>query len=396
MSPRLLGSRPLRLRLRRIRMLPAVSVLLLAAGALPALGARAASAGTCASWSGVQPPNAGTVRNALAGVAVLSPCNAWAVGLSSNGPKDMSSLIEHWNGSSWTVTPSAVPGSVSSGLFGVHAISAADIWAVGGYSDGAAGRTLILHWNGTAWKQVPSPSPAGFPGLNAVDAVSARDVWAVGDYSTPAGNRTLIEHWNGRAWRQVASPTPGKSVALTGVAAVSGSNAWAVGDFLGPHGDQTLILHWNGRAWKRAGSPNPGLANDLSAVDATSASNAWAVGSTDNGAVRQTLILHWNGRGWARVPSPNSGGPTDFNELLGVAALSAGTAWAVGTRITSNGDFTVVLAWNGKTWQRQPSPTPGRADAQLLGVGATSATNVWAVGFYFDILPSQALALHCC
>jgi hypothetical protein len=379
------------------RVLPAVVLMLLAATALPAFGARTSSAATCPSWSGVQPPNPGTVRNELIGVAVLSPCDAWAVGRSGNAAKDEHSLIEHWNGSSWTVRPSPVPGSIKSRLLGVHAISAADIWAVGSYSDGSRAGMLTLHWNGSAWKQVPSPAPVSFPELNAVGAASATDVWAVGDYNTPAGARTLIMRWNGRAWRRVASPAPGMTSVVTGIAAVSASNAWAVGNFTGTGGEQTLILHWNGRTWQRQPSPSPGLANALFAVGATSASNAWAVGSAHNGTTDKTLILHWNGRHWARVPSPSAGGPTVFNELLGVAALSAGTAWAVGDYNTPDGVFTLVLTWNGKTWQRQPSPTPGgKSDAQLLSVAASSPTNVWAVGNFEDVLPWQALALHCC
>jgi hypothetical protein len=59
-----------------------------------------ASASTCVSWTGVQPPNPGTSFNELAGVAVLSSCNAWAVGDYFTGPTRQT-LIEHWNGSSW-------------------------------------------------------------------------------------------------------------------------------------------------------------------------------------------------------------------------------------------------------------------------------------------------------
>jgi hypothetical protein len=396
MSPRLPGRRAPRP--RRVRVALAVAPVLLVAGAVPALGARAASAATCVGWSGVQPPNPGTVRNELMGVAVLSPCNAWTVGRSGNAAKDEHSLIEHWNGSSWTVTPSPVPGSFKSRLLGVHAISAADIWAAGSYSDGpqVAG-TLTLHWNGRAWKQVPSPTALSSPELNAVGAASARDVWAVGDYNPPAGARTLIMHWNGRAWRRLPSPSPGLTATLTGVAAVSASNAWAVGNFIGTGGEQTFILHWNGRTWQRQPSPNPGLANVLFAVAATSASNAWAVGSANNGTTDKTLILHWNGHHWAQVPSPNAGGPTVFNQLSGVAALSAVAAWAVGDYNTPDGVFTLVLAWNGRTWQRQPSPTLGsKSDAQLVGVDASSPTDVWAVGNFDDVLPWQALALHCC
>ena len=60
---------------------------------------------------------------------------------------------------------------------------------------------------------------------------------------------------------------------------------------------------------------------------AASASSAWAVGSTGNrlGSV-QTLNLRWNGTVWRKVASPNPGG----SPLAGVAAVSAGSAWAVG------------------------------------------------------------------
>ena len=50
-------------------------------------------------------------------------------------------------------------------------------------------------------------------------------------------------------------------------------------------------------------SPNPSAGSVLDGVAATSAGNAWAVGSTPSLA-GSTLILHWNGKAWTRVPSP--------------------------------------------------------------------------------------------
>jgi DNA-binding CsgD family transcriptional regulator len=60
--------------------------------------------------------------------------------------------------------------------------------------------------------------------------------------------------------------------------------------------------------------------------------NGWAVGDASDGSKDQALVLHWNGRKWARVASP---GPGAQNTLLGVAAASAGDAWAVGSFRTS-------------------------------------------------------------
>lgn len=49
--------------------------------------------------------------------------------------------------------------------------------------------TLILHWNGSAWSVVPSPNPGGLNAgeasvLYGVVALSAHDVQAVGYYQT--------------------------------------------------------------------------------------------------------------------------------------------------------------------------------------------------------------------
>ena len=59
----------------------------------------------------------------------------------------------------------------------------------------------------------------------------------------------------------------------------------------------------------------------------------------------QTLVIHWNGKSWQQVesPSPSSGG-----FLYDVAVASAHTAWAVGY----TGDVTsLILRWNGTSWK---------------------------------------------
>jgi hypothetical protein len=369
---------------------------LMLAGALIAAAPGGASASTCVGWTGVQPPNPGSSRNFLTGVAVLSRCNAWAVG-DYNGTTFEQTLIEHWNGSAWKQVPSPNPGS-GSVLTGVAATSASNAWAVGNYGNGTGGsQTLIAHWNGTTWKQVPSPNPAGTAGFNiltGVAATSASNAWAVG---TTAG-QTLIAHWNGTAWKQVPSPNPDIDSRLTGVAATSASNAWAVGRYNNgdPSADKTLIAHWNGTAWKQVPSPNPSVGvNILTGVAATSASNAWAVGYGSIAMSDQTLIAHWNGTAWKQVPSPNPGGPDNDNDLNGVVATSAGNAWVVGGYTSALGLSTLTAHWNGTAWKQVPSPNLG-IDNDLIGVAASSATDIWAVGHYVHGTVFRTLALHCC
>ncbi len=62
---------------------------------------------------------------------------------------------------SWTSTLPPSPGAGDNQFFGVTALSACNVWAVGAYRATATGPLLSLaeHWNGTAWKVVPTPRP---------------------------------------------------------------------------------------------------------------------------------------------------------------------------------------------------------------------------------------------
>lgn len=381
------------------RLARALAVTLMLAGVVTGTIPVAASAATCQSWSGLQPPSPGANGNELSGVAVLSPCNAWTVGSLQNSSGQQQTLVEHWNGATWTVVPSPDPGSVDDSLSGVRAVSASDIWAVGADDNPGIEQTLIVHWDGHNWAKVTSPDPGANNNLADVRAVSANNAWAVGSYVGGGMERSLIVHWDGTIWTQVTSPSPGQGGGLDGVAATSASNAWAVGESFDTSGfSHTFILHWNGTTWSQVASPSPGQSSRLNAVAATSGSNAWAAGSSfDSSGISHTLILHWNGHAWSKVASPNPGGASGFDFLNGVTATSASNAWAAGSYGTAPGapENVLLLQWNGSTWQAVPGPTLGTTN-RLFGVAASSSSNVWAVGEFSNGGALQNLALHCC
>ena len=59
---------------------------------------------------------------------------------------------EFWNGSGWhVVTPEWPKGSAGAALVGVTCVNARDCWSVGSKFNGAEGTSLIEHWNGTNW-----------------------------------------------------------------------------------------------------------------------------------------------------------------------------------------------------------------------------------------------------
>jgi hypothetical protein len=378
-----------------------LATVLLAAGALVGIGPGTASASTCVSWTGSGPANPSAAGDSLTGVAVLTPCDVWAVGYQQAGVASQT-LAEHWNGQAWTTASSSNPGGSSNDTtFAAVAIkSPTDAWAVGSYQNGSADQTLIELLSNGNWEQVTSSNPGGSSHTNVLNDVaitSAKAAWAVGQYSTGSEFRTLIERLHGGTWAQVPSPNRGTSDSdLLGVTATSDTNAWAVGYYV--NGDdlfQTLVEHWNGTAWKRMPSPDPrgshGSAS-LFGVAASSATNAWAVGDYFKNGIEQALIMHWNGSKWKLAAAPRLDKPSVPGALSSVTIVSATNVWAVGT---VNGKLTFAAHWNGSVWTKVPSPDPG-SYSDFSAVAASSASDVWAVGTYASKGPDLTLAVHCC
>ena len=323
----------------------------------------------------------------------VSSGKAWAVGPAP--------VAQSWNGKTWAESNWGVNLRTEYSLpswYDVAAVSARSAWAVGYFpavDDGYS--SLTARWSNGTWSRVPSPNPGGQgTALNGVAATSAGNAWAVGTaYGKATGSATgseaIILHWNGKSWARVSIPHPGDEQ-LTGVTATSASNAWAVGGYqdIAAGTGGILILHWNGKSWTQVPSPAgiPAVSPEAGGITATSASNAWIVGTAFVGSAgvtsTRTVILHWNGKSWTRVPSPTPGttGHGLGSGLSSVAATSAGNAWAVGTTDYGFGvEKTLILHWNGKSWTQVPSPNPGGAgDDQLYGVAISSADSSWAVG----------------
>lgn len=219
-----------------------------------------ASPALAAGWTVVLAPPNGQNAN-LRGVSAPSDTSAWAVGNSggaANTGLGSHALIDHWNGSAWSVVPMPlVSGSdtlLAYEFSSVDAISPTNVWAVGGSGDhvigigGSPSNTLIEHYNGTAWSIVPSPSPGTNNALTGVTESAPNNLWAVG-YGTPAGAasaQTLTLNWNGTAWATVTSPNQGSPSVLTSVSTAPGDAiVWAAG-YSGTTGSFNPLILQNG------------------------------------------------------------------------------------------------------------------------------------------------------
>ena len=396
-------SRPARVLLRGLALPLALGGVLggLAIGLGPAAVASAAACQVKGSPQPVSPVS----DSQLAGVAMITSCDAWGVG-TQRVSGDGSMLFEHFDGTAWKVV--SAPAQVTSGgaLASASAVSTSNVYAAGSTFVNSVPAPVIVHWNGTAWATETLPSSLdGQEGqLLRITAVSANDVWAVGETNVTAGSPVhvpLILHWNGAAWISTLVPqvgSPGHDVVLDGVSGSSGRDAWVVGNRIGtPQGTVPFILHWNGVRWTQArfrASPD----SELASVSATGPNNAWAVGAIQvSDTSDQALILHWNGRFWRPVRGLGSvGTPGSVTSLTGVAASSPSSAFAVGVTGTVISPQTLVLRWNGNRWTPLSTDNPGFSNV-LGGVDTTSPHDAWAVGTAGgEVDGNQAFAVHCC
>lgn len=367
------------------------------------------------SWQEVNSPNvtgATLVSNQLLGIAAVSEGDVWAVGWAQDpdGPSyTKRTLIQHFNGALWSIVPSPNrQNDVSSQLYSVSAASANDVWAVGSsHNGGAPTRTLIQHWDGSQWSVIPSPSPDGqLNELYGVAALSNNDVWAVGyrggtKSETPL--ETLILHWGGTSWRQVTSPNiAGGANQLSGIVAISTNDIWAVGSA----GGAPLAMHWDGNLWSVVPvRVRSGLSTErFTAVSGTAANDVWVVGQGKGIFTNQTFatIRHWNGTHWtervcyaASASNPpddyEGGGPDAY--FTGVAAVASNDVWAVGAL----GSGPMILHWDGRAWTRVTHPRVFPNAAVLRGVAPLRGGRAWSVGLEIEfdssgsVTPERAL-----
>jgi len=378
-----------------MRLFPRTPMILLAlaplalAGAVagPAAGATADPA--CSGWNGAQPVNSGG-STTLDGIAVVSPCDVWAVGsgFPVSGSPPRQTVIEHWTGSAWATVPS--PDPTSTVLQAISATSASDIWAVGDNPAGA----LILHYDGTGWTQTPTP-PAGNDGtLWDVDGRTASDAWAAGWTGDNTTRHALMLRWDGTNWNPSVLPpaVTGDSSEILSVSADSATDAWALASTPG----FTTLLHWDGSQWQTSSVSN---ANGfvVRSVVALSPGDAWAVGDDESTGHQLTMTEHWDGTRWNPVPSPSPGGSSQANDLADVAATSGNDVWVAGSSFIGLTQNPFVLHWNGNSWTAVTLPVTGvlATDDVPESISAAAGGQAWVSGFagFLEHQPLTPLAV---
>ena len=352
-------------------------MLLVGAGLVVAASAEPAAA---ADWS-VQPvplpPR--PANTSLSGVSCTSTSDCVAVGVANVISTDnYIPLIEHWNGTKWSIERSPVPPLSDGGgaLRDVSCASSNACVAVGSF--GPTYAPLAERWNGSSWALQRPPAPVDAYEFDGVSCVSSTECVAVG-----SGDEPIAERWDGQRWSVQVTHLPETQATvggLLGVSCPSHATCAAVGandiglcsdpyEYGSGYSDYyvPVLGLWASGHWSLRQRPNIACSmtgqveggNGLDAVSCTSPTACTAVGSQ---------VYRWNGSRWSVQPTPGS------NRLAGVSCTSNNACTAVGSALHT---------WNGDGWSVLPIPSPARAtDVTLSGVSCVSPDSCVAVGSY--------------
>ena len=117
-----------------------------------------------------------------------------------------------WNGTSWTLRTVPKPASsIRTVLLDVSCSSASACASVGIYRDsGGLQTSLVQRWNGTSWSHQSSPNPESSTNtvFQGISCVASSPCVGVGDWNNGKSWQPMAQEWNGSAWALDTTPNP--------------------------------------------------------------------------------------------------------------------------------------------------------------------------------------------
>jgi hypothetical protein len=252
-------------------------------------------------WSVVPSPSPGSDQNILYGVAAISESDVWAVGGEQDSNGLWHTLAEHWDGSVWSVVPAVDAGSSGNLLYAVRAIASNDVYAVGQQAGaGFPNEALIEHWNGTAWSVVSSPADVSTSALPLGITATGTSLTLVGEQETDTAPYTnYVAAGTSRSLSIQSTPNAGTGENdLFATAAAADGSIWAVGwdiDTTSGNHDPLILQGVNG-VWALSSNPVLGTGYDsgFAGVGAIPGGGVWAVGVTGTSKSNYSTLIEWH------------------------------------------------------------------------------------------------------
>jgi tripartite motif-containing protein 71 len=297
-----------------------------------------------ATWQIEESKNpAGALESKLEGISCVVATDCTAVGFYKTGAEAMATLAEHWNGTAWSIVTSPNPaGAARAYLYDISCVASNSCSAVGKSapkvseeSEGKKPAALIEHWNGSLWT-ISTPVTA-LQQLRRISCASTTSCVAVSGLET-----FMVERWNGTTWSQqtAAAPSVGSATTFVDVSCPLESACTMVGHITINGHAASLIEQWNGTSWTTRSSPEPvGIvegvtASRLEAVSCNTAESCTAVGSTTSPNETQPLVEASAGTEWSLEPAAIPSG-TVTAALTTVSCTGGFDCTSAGSHVTS-------------------------------------------------------------
>jgi hypothetical protein len=252
-------------------------------------------------WSVVPSPSPGALQNILHGVAAITDTDVWAVGGEQDSNGFWHTLTEHWNGSAWSIVNAIDAGQSGNQLYAVKALASNNVYAVGQQAGaGFPNQALIEHWDGTAWSVVSSPADVSASALPLGVTANGTLLTLVGEQETDNAFYTnYVAAGTSRSLSIQSTPnisaTENDPFAVT--TAADGST-WAVGWYIDPtsgNHDPLALQGVNG-VWSIVPTPVLGSGYDsgFAAITAVPGGGLWAVGVTGTSKSNYSTLIEYH------------------------------------------------------------------------------------------------------
>jgi hypothetical protein len=293
------------------------------------------------TWSTVAAPSAGaSVSNYLDSVSCTGPTFCAAVGIFYPAGLEQP-FGEMWDGTAWSIVPMPTPSAGKNVSLSAVSCASRTFCIAAGEGTGGDG-SLLEQWNGSSWSIVSDDDvPGTLIEYSGVDCPSTSSCMAVGDNFSGA-QVPYAERWNGTSWAATAPITPTGSLQslFESVSCTSPSFCMVVGYLHATATNGSLVESWNGTAWALQSVPAPAASLGIPfphAVDCFGPTSCVVVGQVGMGfGSGSSMALTWDGTAWALGTTQNPGtssGPEDA--LDGVSCVPNAVCVAAGVEGTA-------------------------------------------------------------
>jgi hypothetical protein len=338
------------------------------------------------TWTLQSTPNSsGSIASVFQEVSCATETSCTAAGSSVSGGLTKT-LVEKWDGASWSIQSTPNPAGLGfSSFFGV-ACRSSTCMGVGWSTDGSGVNTTLAETSDLGQPPTITTKPASSSGktkatVNGIVNPNALETTYQFEYGTttgygskaPAASKSI---GSGTSPVEVSEGIEGLAPETTYHYRLLATNA--KGTTQGP--DQTFTTP----SWEILSTPNPSGASDSNLYDVScepSPNVCTSVGKSTISGADSPVAQRWNGISWSEQTAAKKSGAT-HTRLFGVDCPSETRCIAVGNYQNSEGGpATLGELWNEGKWNVQTTPVPPEASSsELVAVGCNSTATCEGVG----------------